>query len=73
MKDGTVYFSIDRDGWTKKLQLCINDEGEGGYRIAGPKYNGSSKTLLIHILSERDVAELRECLDRVAASQENAS
>lgn len=57
-----VYISVDRDGWTDGLQLSIgieNERGGGlGFRIFGPKYNGSSKTLKRHILSLRDVAEI---------------
>ncbi|PVC80527.1 hypothetical protein DBP19_35920 [Streptomyces sp. CS090A] len=58
---------VDRDGWTKNLQLNIatlDENGSGmGYRLAGPKYNGSSKNLLRVELDERDAAEIRAALD----------
>lgn len=52
-----VYFTVDIDGWTNGYQLSINDEN-GGYRIRGPKYNGSSKSIIRHNLTERDCNEL---------------
>lgn len=62
-----IVIDVDRDGWTKELQLNIakineNDRGMG-YRLAGPKYNGSSTTLLRADLDDRDVAEIRALLD----------
>ncbi|MCU1613741.1 MAG: hypothetical protein JWO98_1281 [Frankiales bacterium] len=59
-----IVFTVDRDGWTNGLQLGISQPDEGhGYRLAGPKYNGSSKTLLDYELEERDAAEIRKMLD----------
>lgn len=59
--------TLDRDGWTKDLQLNIatlDENGRGGgYRLAGPKYNGSSKNLLRVELDERDATEIRAALD----------
>lgn len=62
-----IVIDVDRDGWTKNLQLNIatlneNDRG-WGFRLAGPKYNGSSKNLLRTELDERDAAEIRKALD----------
>lgn len=57
---------LDRDGWTKGLQLSIDlsDEKDGiGYRLAGPKFNGSSTPVFSHRLTERDANELRRYLD----------
>lgn len=59
-----VYLSVDQDGWTEGFQLSIGDDG-GGYRIAGPKFNGSSKSIIRHALSDRDVRELRAYLDQL--------
>ncbi|MFE2019857.1 hypothetical protein ACFW9O_17660 [Streptomyces sp. NPDC059499] len=64
-----VVVDVDRDGWTKQLQLNIaklddNDRGMG-FRLAGPKYNGSSTNLLRTELDERDAAEIRAMLDAV--------
>ena len=60
---------VTRDGWTKGIQLSINqldEEGLGhGYRLAGPKFNGSGETLLTRTLDERDAEEIRRYLDAV--------
>lgn len=63
----TAYIKLDRDGWTRGLQLSVDiqDEGGGGhgYRLAGPKYNGSSERVFWHRISERDASEIRRYLD----------
>lgn len=59
-KEG-IYLSIDRrsDG---QLQMSIGEQGADGsgtgYRIAGPKYDGSGKTLLKHFITPRDKEEI---------------
>jgi hypothetical protein len=62
-----IVIDVDRDGWTKHLQMNIvqlDENGSGhGYRLAGPKYNGSSKNLLRCELDERDAREIRQYLD----------
>ncbi|MFF5778111.1 hypothetical protein ACFY7Y_14320 [Streptomyces virginiae] len=67
-KPTRLVMDVDRDGWTKGLQLNIAELDENnqgwGYRIAGPKYNGSSKNLLRVELDERDAAEIRTMLDK---------
>jgi len=61
--------AVDQDGWTKGYQVSINligkDGGGHGYRIAGPKFNGSSTSVVKHTLTERDAREIRAYLDRV--------
>lgn len=57
-----VYFDLDRDDLTGGLQLSIND-GNGGYRIVGPKFSGSSKRLQHYRISERDAEKIKEYLD----------
>ncbi|MFJ2279171.1 hypothetical protein ACIOEZ_34045 [Streptomyces sp. NPDC087866] len=62
-----IVLDVDRDGWTQNLQLNLltldeNDSGMG-FRLAGPKYNGSSKNLLRTELDERDATEIRKALD----------
>jgi hypothetical protein len=52
-----VHLSVSKDGATGRLQLSIGNEVYG-YRIAGPKFNGSSKEILGHKLSERDALEI---------------
>lgn len=60
---------VSRDGWTKGLQLSINQRDEkglgSGYRLAGPKFNGSGETLLTRTLTEEDAKEIRAYLDAV--------
>ena len=60
---------VTKDGWTGGIQLsinCVSDNGWGhGYRIAGPKFNGSGSVLLSAKLTERDAGEIRAYLDRV--------
>jgi hypothetical protein len=60
---------VSRDGLTEGLQLSINqlDEEDAGhgYRLAGPKFNGSGETLLTRTLDERDAKEIRRYLDAV--------
>lgn len=64
-----ITLEVSRDGWTKGIQLSINrldEKGIGhGYRIAGPKFNGSGEMLLKHELSQRDADEIRGYLDAV--------
>jgi len=57
-----IYFSIDQNS-RGELQLAINNPNGSGYRISGPKYDGSGRTLRIHNLSRRDISELRSYLD----------
>lgn len=66
VKKPKIFFSIDErsDGL---IQLAINDE-KGGYRICGPKYDGTGRTIRRHELTARDVAELRDYLDRVGSA-----
>ena len=54
-----VYLCVDRDGLTKGIQLSI-DGLETGFRLAGPKYNGSSLPLLRRELTEEDCRELEK-------------
>lgn len=44
------------------FQLFIGDD-HGGYRIFGPKYDGSSRSLYKHRLTSRDIQEIRKYLD----------
>lgn len=58
-----IYIDVDRDRYTGQLQVSISrrdKDGLGyGYRIAGPKYTGSSENLIRHKLTERDANEIR--------------
>jgi len=64
MKEYDIRIEVYRDGWSNALQVSIGN-GRTGYRIAGPKFNGSGKCLLSKKLTERDVREIREYLDEV--------
>lgn len=59
----SIEIIVDRDGWTGGLQVSIGDEN-GGHRICGPKYNGSSKQLVAKILTKSDVRAIREYLEK---------
>ncbi len=68
MKDNTnrspaVELQVDRDGRTGGLQLSIGNPKGGGFRLAGPKYNGSSTNLMTVALNERSAREIRAYLD----------
>jgi hypothetical protein len=60
----SIKIEVYEDGWTGGLQLSIGDEN-GGYRLAGPKFNGSGKCLLSKTLDARDVEEIRSYIDKV--------
>lgn len=67
----SIYISIDQrsDG---RLQLSIGKQdkngGGHGYRIAGPKYDGSGKILLRHTITPRDKDEIMSYL-RLASKE----
>ena len=58
-----LQFQVDRDGHTGKIQLNIGNPNGCGFRLGGPKYNGSSKNLLTVELTKRDADEIRQYLD----------
>lgn len=60
----TAVLSIFKDGWTGGLQLSIQDESGSGFRICGPKFNGSGSPLLERQLTRRDANEIRRYIDR---------
>jgi hypothetical protein len=64
-----ITIEVCRDGWTNGIQLSINQRDKNGagdgYRLAGPKFNGSSKSLLKTELDQRDADEIRGYLDAV--------
>jgi hypothetical protein len=64
---GNVIIEVCRDGWTGKLQMSISlldEDGAGnGYRLAGPKFNGSGQPLLIAKIDERAAQEIRRQID----------
>lgn len=62
-----ITLDLDKDGWTGGLQLSIQrtrpDGGGDGYRLHGPKYNGSGKNLISHEIDQRDAEEIRGYLN----------
>lgn len=69
MAKAGVYISVDQRSIDGAMQISIgiqDESGHGhGYRLAGPKYDGRGKTLLRHVLSERDATEVKVYLDKV--------
>ena len=61
-----VVLTVDRRG-DGQLQVAITADGLG-YRIAGPKYDGSGKTVLRHVLTERDKDEIQSYLRTTATA-----
>ena len=68
MTERPVNIQVSRDGWTKGYQVAIWENvgplADTGYRLAGPKFNGSSKLLLTFYLDQRDADNIRGILDR---------
>ena len=65
-----IVVEVHRDGWTGNIQVSISeldDEGGGhGYRILGPKFNGSGELLAKKVLDQRDAKEIEAYLIKVA-------
>lgn len=63
-----ITIDVSKDGVTGRLQVSINevDEKGGGhgYRLAGPKFNGTSTQLIEAELDQRDADEIRGYLDK---------
>lgn len=57
-----VTLEVSRRSTPGGLQLSINLKGEHGYRIAGPKFDGTGTVLLEHVLNARDIDEIRSYL-----------
>lgn len=58
----SLFIYVDKDGWTDRIQVAIGD-GLTGYRLAGPKYNGSSIELVKQRLTKRDIEEIKQFLE----------
>jgi hypothetical protein len=52
-----IVLSVDKDGYSGAFQLSIGD-GRTGYRIAGPKYCGQSRSVFQHKITPRDAEEI---------------
>lgn len=64
-----ITIEVDRDTLTGGIQVNIGQTDEKGHghgcRLAGPKYLGASKSLLVHEVTARDADEIRGYLDAV--------
>lgn len=63
-----VFIELSKDLYTGGYQLSIGVELDGyghGYRIAGPKFAGNSKSLLKKKLEKYDVEEIQKYLEMV--------
>jgi hypothetical protein len=60
----SVSLEVFRDGLTGGIQLQIGDE-RTGYRLGGPKFNGSGERLLRVAITPQVATELRRWLDKV--------
>ena len=49
---------------TGGYQVTIGDVADGEYRLAGCKFDGSSRCLVKKALTERDAKEIRRYLNR---------
>lgn len=72
-KKHDVAIEVHRDGMTGGLQLSIGIPDSVGYRIAGPKFSGTSESLLKRVLTQRDVDEIRHYLDMAFPSKESSA
>lgn len=64
MSGERVTIEVCLDGLTGGYQLAIF-AGNGGFRLAGPKFSGTSKTILTCVVDERAAREIRARLDPV--------
>lgn len=66
MSGREIYIAVDRRENDGQFQLAIglHDDGKGGhgYRLCGPKYDGTGTNVLHHVLTERDVEVIRTYL-----------
>lgn len=67
-----LYIEISRDAWTNGVQISVNDN-DGGYRLSGPKFNGSQSIIAKAVLGKYERAELRKYLDRADAAEAGTS
>lgn len=68
----SVFLCVDRDGWTNSLQLSLEYDNGTGYRLAGPKYNGSSTNLLRRKLTLHDCDELAAAIKKVRKEEKDS-
>jgi hypothetical protein len=63
-----ISINVYKDGLTGQMQLSIDDQ-DGGYRLHGPKFNGSSSkpVLSCPLDSMSKIAEIRRYLNEAEA------
>src|SRR5690349_17639563 len=67
--ESKVVLSVDKDGLTGGFQLSIGDD-RTGYRIAGPKYCGQSKSVFEHRITPRDAGEIHSYIRELLPENE---
>ena len=64
-----IYLDVSKDGWTGGYQISIGELDENGagsgYRIAGPKFNGSSNVVKHVELTENDARKIMPFLEKL--------
>lgn len=62
-----IYLCVDRTRGAFQVSINVRDADGGGhgYRICGPKYDGTATPVVEHRLSERDVVEIERYLAAV--------
>lgn len=60
-----VYISVDKRSRDGAIQVSINADGHG-FRIAGPKYDGSGTNLLTKEITATDAAEIKRYLKQAS-------
>ena len=61
-RDRTPYLCVSRSRSDGGLQISV-DNASHGFRIAGPKFDGSSELLMRHRLTRDDVRAMLDFLD----------
>lgn len=59
-----VFITVDQRGSDGAFQMSIW-ASDVGYRIAGPKYDGTNRPILRRKLTKRDADEIRSYLDQI--------
>ncbi len=59
-----IYLTVDQRRSDGAFQMSIGT-ADSGYRIAGPKYDGTNRSVLRRKLTKRDADEIRSYLDKI--------
>lgn len=58
-----IYLEVWQDGLTGGIQLSIGDDS-GGFRVGGPKFSGTGKSLRKFPIDQYTATEIRRYLDQ---------